>query len=192
MRRGPKTARTALVLLVMVITVCALYYHMVNKVKQQELPTEMTVVQELLLRNLDNNYPATPREVVKLYNEIMQCYYNEEYTDEELEGLVDKAFQIYDDELVANQNRSAYSQGLRLEIADYKEKDKVISSSAPAASTDVDYYNYKGRECANIRCVYTIREKTSLYAVKEIYVLRKDDSGHWKILGWEIYDDSEE
>ena len=72
----------------------------------------------------------------------------------------------------------------------YQESDAVISSAALASSTDVEYYTYEQREYAKIRCVYSIREKTSMKTVKELYLLRQDEEKHWKILGWEIYDDT--
>ena len=192
MKKGTKTARTALVLLVMAVTVMLLNHHMVNKVRGTQVPETVSAVQNVLLVKLESSYPATPREVVKFYNEIMQCYYNEEYSEEEFEQLAGKAWQMYDEELIAKQNWDSFLSSLKTEIESYKEKDIVISSAAPASSTDVDYYTYEGRECANIRCAYTLREKTSLSVVKEIYVLRKDDQGHWKILGWELIEDDDE
>ena len=33
---------------------------------------ELTNVQQLITKDLSKNYPATPREVVKLYNEIIK------------------------------------------------------------------------------------------------------------------------
>ena len=79
MKKGTKTARTALVLLIMAVTVMLLYHHMVNKVRGTQVPETVSAVQNVLLVKLESSYPATPREVVKFYNEIMQCYYNEEY-----------------------------------------------------------------------------------------------------------------
>ena len=192
MKKGTKTARTALVLLIMAVTVMLLYHHMVNKVRGTQVPETVSAVQNVLLVKLESSYPATPREVVKFYNENRQCYYNEEYSEEEFEQLAGKAWQMYDEELIAKQDWDSFLASLKAEIESYKEKDIVISSAAPASSTDVDYYTYEGRECANIRCAYTLREKTSLSVVKEIYVLRKDDQGHWKILGWELMEDDDE
>ena len=190
MKKNRKTARTGLVLLIMVLTVLALYYHMVNRVRENVDVDTTTRIQNVLLNNLETNYPATPREVMKYYNEIMQCYYNENHTEEELEKLGRHAMQLYDDELLANQTESQYLEKLKEEVQQYQESDAVISSAALASSTDVEYYTYEQREYAKIRCVYSIREKTSMKTVKELYLLRQDEEKHWKILGWEIYDDT--
>jgi len=190
MKRNRKTARTGIVLLIMVLTVLALYYRMVNRVRDKVEVDTTTKVQAVLLNDLENHYPATPREVMKYYNEIMQCYYNESHTEEELEELAKHAMQLYDDELLANQTQEQYLIKLKEEVKQYKENDRVISSAALASSTDVEYYTYEQREYAKIRCVYSIREKTNLDAVKEIYLLRRDDDRHWKILGWDVYEDT--
>ena len=73
MRKGPKSIA---VLAVMVITVFALYYYLVNKVERFSPEVETTPVQDVLLRNLETDYPATVREVIKYYNEIMSDFAN--------------------------------------------------------------------------------------------------------------------
>ena len=181
MRKGPKSAA---VLAVMVITVFALYYYLVNKVERSSPEVETTAIQDVLLRNLETDYPATVREVIKYYNEIMSCYYSESPTDEELKDLADKALELYDTELVNFQSEEMYLADLKTEIAGFASSGTVLSHVALSSSTAVDYFTYKGRECAQIRCIYTMRQKTSMMTIKEIYVLRKDDNGRWKILGW--------
>lgn len=189
MRKGPKSAA---VLAVMVITVFALYYYLVNKVERSAPEVETTAVQDVLLKNLETDYPPTVREVIKYYNEIMNCYYKENPTDAELEQLADKAMELYDTELVNFQSREQYLADLKAEIAAYAATDTVLSHVALSSSTAVDYYTYNGRECAQIRCIYTMRQKTSLMTLREIYVLRKDDNGRWKILGWSPAEDETE
>lgn len=181
MRKGPKSAA---VLAVMMITVFALYYYLVNKVERSSPEVETTAIQDVLLRNLETDYPATVREVIKYYNEIMSCYYSESPTDEELKDLADKALELYDTELVNFQSEEMYLADLKTEIAGFASSGTVLSHVALSSSTAVDYFTYNGRECAQIRCIYTMRQKTSMMTIKEIYVLRKDDNGRWKILGW--------
>lgn len=189
MRKGPKSAA---VLAVMVITVFALYYYLVNKVERSGPEVETTAVQDVLLKNLEKDYPPTVREVIKYYNEIMNCYYSEKPTETELQELADKALELYDAELVSYQNREAYVENLKAEIAAFEAAETVLSHVALSSSTAVEYYTYQGRECAQIRCIYTVRQKTTLMTIREIYVLRKDDTGKWKILGWTPAEDETE
>ena len=189
MRKGPKSAA---VLAVMLITVFALYYYLVNKAERQTPETETTAVQDVLLKNLETDYPPTVREVIKYYNEIMNCYYSENPTEEELQKLADKAMELYDGELADYQEEDLYIADLKAEVARLAAEDTVLSHVALGSSTAVDYYTHNGRECAQIRCIYTMRQKTNLMTIKEIYVLRKDDEGRWKILGWRSADDKTE
>lgn len=189
MRKGPKSVA---VLAVMVITVFALYYYLVNKVERSGPEVETTAVQDVLLKNLEKDYPPTVREVIKYYNEIMNCYYSEKPTETELQELADKALELYDAELVSYQSREAYVENLKAEIAAFEAAETVLSHVALSSSTAVEYYTYQGRECAQIRCIYTVRQKTNLMTIREIYVLRKDDTGKWKILGWTPAEDETE
>ena len=189
MRKGPKSAA---VLAVMVITVFALYYYLVNKVERATPEVETSAVEDVLLRNLEADYPPTVREVIKYYNEIMNCYYSESPTDEEVRKLADKAMELYDAELVNYQDEELYINDLKAEMASFAASDTVLSHVALSSSTAVDYYSYNGRDCAQIRCIYTMRQKTNLVTIKEIYVLRKDDEGRWKILGWTPAEDETE
>lgn len=189
MRRGPKSAA---VLAVMVITVFALYYYLVNKVERSSPEVETTAVQDVLLKNLETDYPPTVREVIKYYNEIMHCYYSENPTDEEVRKLADKAMELYDAELVDYQDEEMYISDLKAEMASFAASETVLSHVALSSSTAVDYYTYNGRDCAQIRCIYTMRQKTNLVTIKEVYVLRKDDEGRWKILGWTPAEDETE
>lgn len=186
MRKGPKSAA---VLAVMVITVFALYYYLVNKVDRSSPEVETSTIQDVLLKNLETDYPATVREVIKYYNEIMTCYYSEDPTDEEIQKLADKAMELYDAELVNFQDEEAYIENLKLEIDGYAASNTKLSYVALSSSTAVDYYTYNGRDLAKIRCIYTMRQGTNLTTIKEIYVLRKDGDGRWKILGWNPVDD---
>ena len=189
MRR--KLPASAAVLTVMVITVFALYYYLVNKVERQTPEVTTTAVQDVLFRNLENDYPPTVREVMKYYNEIMSCYYKENPTDEEVQKLADKAMELYDAELVAYQDDEAYVRGLRAEVARYAAEDTKLTHVSISSATAVEYYTHNGRECAQIRCVYTMRQKANLVTVREVYVLRKDLDGRWKILGWTTADEAE-
>lgn len=189
MRKGPKSAA---VIAVIFITVIALYYYLTNKIEQSEPEVETTAVEDVLLKNLETDYPPTVREVIKYYNEIMSCYYSESPTDEELRKLAEKAMELYDAELVEFQDEQTYIEDLKAEIAGFAAADTVLSHVALSSSTAVEYYTYNGRECAQIRCIYTMRQKTNLMTIKEVYVLRKDESGRWKILGWTPAEDAVE
>ena len=41
-----------------------------------EADTQVTAVQKVLMRDLERNYPPSPKEVVKYFAEITKCFYN--------------------------------------------------------------------------------------------------------------------
>lgn len=43
-----------------------------HRTEQQE--AVMSEIDTVLSRNLENNYPSTPKEVVKYYNDLMKCF----------------------------------------------------------------------------------------------------------------------
>ena len=95
------------VLIIGIILVCLVlgyYFYLSQRAasQKQENEVKITEVQNALLRNLDTNYPPTPREVLKCYCQMAQCLYNESYTEEEFEALALKIQTLYDAELVAN------------------------------------------------------------------------------------------
>lgn len=150
--------------------------------EQQAL--EMTDTQELIARSAYKEYPTTPTQVVKYYNEITSCFYNDTYSDEELEKLAELCKNLYDMELVANQ--ANYLEKLREDIKVFKSGNITIYDSTVTPATDVVYFEHEGYECAKLNCVYTLKSGTNYQTTVEVYILRKDVEGHWKILGFAL------
>lgn len=153
--------------------------------KQSEKPSgdvELTAAQKLITKDLEKAYPATPREVVKVYNEIITCFYKEEYTEDELEALGDQARLLMDAELLGNNPRDEYFKKLKAEIADYKRDERVIISYNLCSSNEVQFVTVDERECAYVKTSYFIKDKTGHSRTYQMYVVRKDDDGNWKIL----------
>ena len=178
--KGPKGTFCLFLIVVIILVV---YYSISSRGKKQgEETAEVTAVQNVLLRNLERNYPQTPKEVVKYYSEITKCFYNEEYTDEELVELAMKAKALYDEK---------YLIDLRSEITAFKESNSAISSYVLSASTDVEEFWEGGYECARLYCTYHVRTGTTMQYVEEVFILRKDAEGHWKIFGWDKVEDGQ-
>ena len=78
-----KQIRMIIVGLVCVALVVGYYYHLSHRsIKTAEDTTELTAITKITTKNLDTSYPQTPREVIKLYNDILKCYYNEDCTED--------------------------------------------------------------------------------------------------------------
>lgn len=100
--------KTGIVILTiaLIAAICGSFYIVNDKSKRANQKEKvLTEVQRITTKDLDKNYPQTPREVVKLYNRIVKCYYGMQYSDEELDALTDQALKLFDDELAANNPR---------------------------------------------------------------------------------------
>ncbi len=179
-----KGIRGMVVFLFLICLLVGYYFYLSNKVGGNEAETETTKVQEVLLRDLSRNYPASPKEVLRYYSELLQCMYNEECSEQELEQMAERAMEICDADLVSYQSEEFITR-LKSDVTAYKEQDVQISSYKTSSSTDVEYFTKDGRECASLFCSYTLRKGTSLQILEEVFIMRKDEDGHWKIFGWD-------
>ena len=133
-----------------VIIVGLFWYTAAKKGNSAENNDDLTEVEKVITKNLEKNYPETPREVVKFYNRIITCFYDEEYTDDELYELGDQARLLMDDELLENNSRDDYFKSLKADIEDYHDKSKKIESSSVCSSDEVKYQKIDGDDCAYV------------------------------------------
>ena len=112
-----------------------------------------------------------------------------EYSEEEFLQLAEQIQRLYDDELVANQTKEQYIQGLTWDVNNMKEKEVVISSYSLSSSTDVDYFEADGYSWAKLYLTFTLRQGTGLEISEEVFLLREDTEGHWKIYGFKLAED---
>lgn len=187
-KRSSSGARGLIIGIVLICLVLGYYYYLSNKrpIKADAESTVITVVQKALMRDLEYNYPPSPREVIKYYGQLTQCFYNEEYTEEEFMKLAFQIQKLYDAELVANKTQQQYLDDLEWDINNMKRQEIVVSSYSPSSSTDVERFSADGHEWAKLRCTFTLRKGTDLAASEEVFLLRKDEAGHWKIYGWKL------
>jgi len=183
-----KGLRGILILLFAALAFAGIFFRLSNKqpksIEEEEVK-KATPVEIALERNLTTNYPGTPKEVVKYFSEITQCYYNETFDDDEqLEALARQMLKLYDDELVSYKSYEDYMFDLKSDINFYNENGYKISSYSPSPSTDVVFFTEDGFEWARLWCAYTIKSGKYYKTINEVFVLRKDDKSHWRIYGW--------
>ena len=66
-----------------------------------------------------------------------------------------------------------------------KNNKYSISSYNTSSSTDVYYFTDDGFDFARLYCTYNVRMGTVIQPIEEIFLLRKNLEGHWKIYGWD-------
>lgn len=188
-----KGLKGVLIVLGLAIMLVLYFYYLSNKTQKtgdEEVENKITPVQLALQRNLTTNYPATPKEVVKYFGEITQCYYNEELTDADIEALAGQMLKLYDDELVSYKTWQDYIFDLKGDITFYKTNGYKVSNYVPSASTDVFYFSEDGYDWARLYCLFTIKSGKYFKNINEVFVLRKDEKSHWRIYGWKEVDDT--
>lgn len=178
-----KKTRIVILAIVIVATICTAFYIVNNNSKKESAKeAELTEIQKITTRNMEKDYPATPREVIKFYNRIIKCYYGRQYSDDELEQLADQALSMFDDDLLKKNEKESYIESVKSDAAQYEEDNKSISQTDVCDSNDVKYMTDNGDDIAYVTASYFIKNGSSYTKTYQEYVLRKDDDGDWKIL----------
>lgn len=177
--------RTVLIGLACVCLVVGYYYYLSNKDASET--ADVTEVQKVVLKDLSgSSYPPTPREVIKFYNRILCCYYNEDYTDEEFKQLADQALLLMDAELADNNPAQQYYMQVESEVENYRSNKRKINNASVCDSNEVEYATIGGEECARVAASYFVRDNGGFTKSNQDYVLRKDSEGKWKILAFDL------
>ena len=168
------------------VIVGAFYWISASRAKKSvENQVELTEVEKLLTKDLEKNYPLTPREVVKSYNRMVSCLYNETCTNEQIEGMADQLRILMDDELKEQNPKETYAESLKTDVESYKLAERKIVNVTVSDSADVQYKKKDGRECAYVKSSYFMEEGDKNYIRSvQCFVLRKDEAENWKILGF--------
>ena len=75
-KKGKRTTQVTIVVMILILLVVGYYCYLVNRSRQADAEKTLTAVENVLLRDLDHNYPPTPKEVIRYYNDILKCFYN--------------------------------------------------------------------------------------------------------------------
>lgn len=187
------TVVTWIVMLALAVAIVAVYFWVSSRKNEEnyENTASQTEVDKLLEKDLDSAYPATAREVVKLYSRILKCYYNEELTQEQLEGLLDQMRRLYDEEFLAENPRETNLEELQEEIRDFAARKCTIASYQVEQAANIVTWTDEGKEYARLIACYAELEDNHYLNVYEEFILRKDDAGKWKILGWRLADEND-
>lgn len=179
-----KKAGIVILAVLFVALICGSFYYV--KIKSNATPdedTHLTKIQKITTRDLEKNYPKTPRAVVKLYNQIITSYYSGNYTDDEFDKLIDQARMLFDQDLADNNSKDDYKKSVETSIADYKNRSFKIRQTNVCDSDDVKYLtdDSNGDKLAYVTASYFTEENKKFDKTYQMYVLRKDDNGDWKI-----------
>ena len=151
---------------------------------------ETSVATAVLQRDMDKNYPGSPRAVVTYFADIQKLIYKNDFDDAELTGLAQHMLATYDDELLEKNPYELFIENLKTEISTYKSEKQYISQYIVEDGYGIELIDFKGDEYAEVDVKYYVRNDTQkqTIAIYEKYTLRKDSKGQWKILYWDLAD----
>ena len=163
-----------------------------NKEKEPKYDESYTLssVDEFTTTDLEKSYPANPKKVVELYAKTMQVLYRETYSADQQLKMINVLAGLMDDELLANQGN--FTQSMRNEVEERKKEDYSISNYV-VLTKDIDEATVDGRKMCHVDLMYSLRKGTSGTSIlKYRYVMRQDNEGRWKIMGWDLAPNEED
>ncbi len=181
-----KQVRIIIIIIILVAALVGYYAFLSGRNRDRSTEGKMTLIEKVLARDLTNDYPPTPKEVMVYYNDIQKCLYGSEVKEEEIDELGLKMRGLFDTELLAQNEQGNHLLLLRREVEDYKSANRRLISSGTASSTNVDYYTRDGYSFARLLCAYTISDNGVSTTQRMVFLLRKDEDKRWKIYGWDL------
>ena len=133
-----KTVVVGIILLAMIV---GYYFYLSGKnakTAEDEL-METSLTQDVLARDLEKSYPATPREVMRYYNEIQECYYNEGNDKVTIKALMQKSRELFDEELLEKNPEEEQLENLMKEVENFQEEERDILGWSTDSSDEVVY-----------------------------------------------------
>ncbi len=150
----------------------------------KEIPAETSEADALIKKDLDWEYPATPREVLKLYCRITKCLYNDDLTDEQIKKLVSQVRNLYSFDLLENNAEDEQIAFIKGDRVEYKKDKKTIFSFAIDSASNIEYIDTKAGKTALIKMYFTIKAGANMDRSFEEFSLIQQDDGKWKIAAW--------
>lgn len=182
-----KNAKYVIIAIACICVICAGFFFFSQDNKEDE--KNLTEIEKVIVKDLNNNYPKTPREVVKFYNRIVKCYYgSEEPTEKQLSKLVDQMICLMDEDLLLANPRDVYYNSVVSDINQYKNQKKQLVSTDVCDTNDVKYVtdDKNGQaekdNLAYVTASYFINTDGKFAYTYQEFVLRQDTKGNWKIL----------
>lgn len=180
-----KNAKYVIIAIVCISVICAGFFFFSQNNKESE--KNLTEIEKVIVKDLENNYPKTPREVVKFYNRIVKCYYGSETpSKEQVEDLVDQMLCIMDEDLILVNPREEYFNSVVNDINQYKRDKRQLVNTDVCDTNDVKYVTDdkegEKEELAFVDASYFMKNGDDFVYTYQEFVLRQDEAGRWKIL----------
>ena len=179
-----KNVRVVVIAIVCILVICGGFFLFSNSLNAGN-PDELTELEKVLVKDLKGDYPKTPREVIKFYNRIVQCYHSSETSKQDLGKLVDQMMLLWDADMLAKNSREEYYAAVVSDVELYKQTKKTIASISICDSNEVDYVtdDRNGDKLAFVDVTYFVNTDGKFANSHMRFGLRQDEDGKWKVIG---------
>lgn len=185
-KSSQKILVTTIVTIIAAIGIVYVYFNLTKAPQTEDNIVPDTELGKILSRDLETNYPETPREVLKFYGRITSCFYKEELKDDEIEQLAKKLRELFDNELLENNPEEEYIKSLKKDVEEFRSINKRIRSYKVDSANSIEYSkDGKYATCMMLFLTQEEEKQKSYHKVYEKFILRQDADENWKILGWE-------
>lgn len=172
------------IIAVLLAAMILIYFnHLSNKSSEQRTEKETTEIDQLSNYNMVDDYPKTPRDVVKLHNRYLKLFYSKKLTDDELVILNQQTRYLYSGELLKFNDENTTLNDLKKNINKMKEEGYTYKLCELPEASQIKLYTRDGKEMATLEVTITVEMEDSMGYMYEQYVLVKEN-GQWKILAW--------
>ena len=145
-----KVVKTVIIMALLVGSILLFYLHLTRRNSEavsaeaagSRAVQEMTAAQKLVAEAPFKEYPSTPVQLVKYYNDLTVCLYNEDCTESEQKALMLIMRKYMDEELLSNQTEAEQLIELRKDLDTFKKQEIKIYSVDVTPSLDVDFFTY--------------------------------------------------
>ena len=178
--------KNVIIILILIVLVIGYYVYTSKETKKGSIVQDEYTL--LSSRDLETSYPETPREVVKLYSRMVKYLYDDSVSDEKVENIVNQMRLLFVDELLDKNALKDQIINLKQDVKLFtKAKKDIIGYEVYQESLEMK--EVEGKEIATIIAGFSIKHNNAYEHTNEQFLLEKDKTGKWKIIGWQLADD---
>lgn len=176
--------KNLVVLLLFIVVIGGFVYMRMGDglLKNKDISKE-TEYEHLAKKDILANYPASPKEVLKLYQRYTKALYTEKLADEQINILTKQLRLLLDEELLQKNPLEEHLVSLKSEIASYKEQKKKITNYV-VKTDDLKEWEKGDEKYVSLVSTLGIKEGSTNDVVAQKYTLRLDDDGRWKVISF--------
>lgn len=173
-----------IVLMILLFAIIAGFYMNASNGKKEKKQDEYTILKE---KDLVDAYPETPREVVKLYGRIVRCLYKDGMSQEQVETLVYQLRKLFSDDLLRENPLENQLKALDYDMKNFHKENKAVISYR-VDENSLKKGTVHGKEAASVILTFSVKKEEHYTRANELFLLRKNYIGNWKIVGWQLVD----